>query len=60
MPGRAAGLDGHGGQEPLRLLRPPYMQGRMTKHDRPSYVPDFVVGQVSDRPLRTSRILFYH
>ncbi|KAF8658002.1 hypothetical protein HU200_059462 [Digitaria exilis] len=23
----------------------PYMRGRMTKHDRPSYVPDFVVGE---------------
>jgi hypothetical protein len=38
----------------------PYMRGRMTKHDRPSYVPDFVVGEVSNRPLPTSRILFYH
>ncbi|RCV15885.1 hypothetical protein SETIT_3G093900v2 [Setaria italica] len=24
----------------------PYMRGRMTKHDRPSYVPDFVPGEV--------------
>nr|ACG45753.1 NADP-dependent oxidoreductase P2 [Zea mays] len=24
----------------------PYMRGRMTKHERPSYVPDFVVGEV--------------
>ncbi|CAN6339996.1 unnamed protein product [Urochloa humidicola] len=23
----------------------PYMRGRMTKHERPSYVPDFVVGE---------------
>ncbi|WVZ89100.1 hypothetical protein U9M48_035553 [Paspalum notatum var. saurae] len=23
----------------------PYMRGRMTKHDRPSYVPDFVLGE---------------
>ncbi|KAG2615397.1 hypothetical protein PVAP13_3NG060400 [Panicum virgatum] len=24
----------------------PYMRGRMTKHERPSYVPDFVLGEV--------------
>jgi NADPH-dependent curcumin reductase CurA len=24
----------------------PYMRGRMTKHDPPSYVPDFVLGEV--------------
>jgi NADPH-dependent curcumin reductase CurA len=39
----------------------PYMRGRMTKHDRPSYVPDFVLGEVIDsinRPPR-SVILSY-
>ena len=26
----------------------PYMRGRMTKHDKPSYVPDIVVGEVTN------------
>jgi NADPH-dependent curcumin reductase CurA len=30
----------------LYLSCDPYMRGRMTKHDRPSYVPDFVLGEV--------------
>jgi NADPH-dependent curcumin reductase CurA len=28
----------------------PYMRGRMTKHERPSYVPDFVLGEVTIKP----------
>jgi N-terminal domain of oxidoreductase len=30
----------------LYLSCDPYMRGRMTKHDQPSYVPDFVPGEV--------------
>uniref|UniRef100_K3Z7K6 Enoyl reductase (ER) domain-containing protein n=1 Tax=Setaria italica TaxID=4555 RepID=K3Z7K6_SETIT len=30
----------------LYLSCDPYMRGRMSKHDRPSYVPDFVPGEV--------------
>nr|CAB3463371.1 unnamed protein product [Digitaria exilis] len=30
--------------ENLYVSCDPYMRGRMTKHERPSYVPDFVVG----------------
>ncbi|KAH7670861.1 2-alkenal reductase (NADP(+)) protein [Dioscorea alata] len=42
----------------LYLSCDPYMRSRMSKHDEPSYVPDFVAGSVFDAIFHFSILLF--